>query len=161
VARTGGKSSYSREDVIELLAAIYSSGHLFIDDEVDLTNDQRESEVSALAGRLEEKFLGMIDYGDLAGTRREDEAWESDPDELSIRVRESELVAEMIDEALAQMTRMAEFHARAEATKGRPARYRLFAEKLREAGTQKGVYFPSEDEMHEVARERGAGVDAR
>ena len=149
MARTGGKTTYTREDVIELLAAIYAAGHLFIAEDVKLSTELRQEEVSHLVSELEAKFLGRIDYGDQEDS---DEPWETDPDDLAIRIREAELEAQMIDAGYARKIRSAELTAEFQARDGRPARLRLFADRLREAGTQKDVYFPGEREIAELVR---------
>ena len=77
MARIGGKTEYTREDMIELLAAIRAAGDLFLADDVKLPTETRCDAVSELATELEERLLGEV-----VGT-------EGDGDERGQRMRTS------------------------------------------------------------------------
>ena len=154
MARIGGKTEYTREDVIELLAAIRAAGDLFLADDVKLPTETRCDAVSELATELEERLLGEV-----VGTEGDgDEPWATDADELALRIREAELEAQLIESGYAGKVRDAEVKARLETRQGRPAKLRVFADRLRAAGTQADVHFPSASDMSEIV---GVGRDAR
>ncbi len=145
--RVGGKETFTRQDVIELLAALGAAGDLMLQ---DIPKHRRQKAVSNLAWTLAGEYLGEIP--EEAHHEEGDGAWESDPDELEIHARSSEIEALLIESCYLQKLQVVELQLSALARSGRPAALRIYASRLRAAGTQKDIGFPSSQEIWEIAR---------
>lgn len=140
VVRVGGKMTFTRDDVVELLAALHAAGSLNLEDG-GMDNETREQAISNLQWGYYVEYLGVLPEGD------DDSVWENDPEELLFMARGSEIHADLIDAGHEIKAKQVKFAADFGRKVGYPAKLRLFATRLRTAGTQKGVYFPSDGDV--------------
>lgn len=130
----------SRATVLELLATITAAGRLVDHDEDEPDREALADAVHASEARFREELLGEL--GD-------------ELDELD--ARSSEVEADMLEAAWLAEVRDSELHARFACERGRPARLRLLAQRVREVGMDDARY-PTEEELLEARR---GGDDAR
>lgn len=124
----------SRATVLDLLATITAAGMLLGYEEDEPDREALADAVYASATRFREELLGEL--GD-------------EHDELD--ARSSEVEADMLEAAWLAEARNSELHARFACERGRPARLRLLAQRVREVGIDDATY-PTEEELLEAQR---------